>query len=872
MISGRNFPRFSSTGKRTGVFWQLPPFLREDLPRTGRFSLQDYRAHSLVYGLLVVFLWGAVTVVVYQQFLRYLSQPQQGYLYFLSRYLYLIPILVAGLLLGRGASTFVGLLCTALFVPRLVQLVIETGFSAATIETSGMLLLYNLAPLLVSSLVEFNRRQTILLNTVNQLGQVIEMTLDAQALLPLVSRQSLVLGDADGAQICLKASLDSSSGRNVSMLDELDWFKDIAPLDPQSLPAWVLEQGEPVMLPNLADDPRFVVPPEIAIRRPAVLGIPLRRVGKTFGVLLLWRYRGRRFSKDIVKTLYILADKAQMAIENAWLHSQTDQTLARRADELAILLEATNTFTSTIRRDDLLKMLCKYVVDFIGASFCRVFLLDLDGNTLTIHAAYSVPGLVWDPGTGSTFSAGALPWHRWVISSGQPLVMRVEDYRDILKEPEFSVTFCAGAKSVLLLPLQVKGQSLGVAVVGERRLWERTPFDQQKVDLCLSMARQASLALENIVALEAVEAQRRQIQLIIDNVADGVFSTDLEGRITAFNPAAEQITGFRAEDVVGRWCHEAFVPDGQSVCALCSGACPVEVVLSSKALSETVQQTEWITTPDGTRRLVAQVVAPLTYGEKEVKGTVSVIRDVSREEELVRLKSEFISLVSHQLRTPLTGIRASIELLNKEGLSEALRRDLLETLNRQSIRLSRLVDQVLTASRLEKAQTRLLLEPLALLPIIQQTVDLYRSQFPDRVFDLEVECRHSFILGDQAAFEVVLENLIQNAVKYSPPEGIIRVSVREDEEHVIVVVSDEGEGIPPNQLEYVFQPFYRLVRDEKDDQTYGFGLGLYITKRLVEDQGGTIWVESQLGQGTSFYVQFPRLEVTDGEDGENFSG
>ncbi len=853
------------------MFWKLPPFLREDLPRTGRFSLQDRRVRSLVYAFLVIFLWGAITLFVYQQFWLYLNQPQRGYLYFVSRYLYLVPILVAGLLLGRIASTFVGLLCSALFVPRLTQLLVETGFAAATIETTGMLLLYNLAPLLISSLVEFNRRQTILLDTVNQLGQVIEMTLDAQALLPLVSRQSLVLGGADGAQICLKATFSdsSASGRNVSLVEDLDWFKNITPLDSRSLPAWILAQEEPVVLPNLADDPRFVVPPEMAAKRPAVVGIPLRRVGKTFAVLLLWRYWGYRFSGDAIKTLYILADKAQMAIENAWLYSQTDQTLARRAKELAILLKATNTFTSIAHQDDLLNMLCKYVVDFIGASFCRVFLLDQDSHTLTIRAAYSVPGLVWDPGTGSTFPAEALPWHQWVISSGQPLVMRIEDYREILREPEFSVTFCAGAKSVLLLPLQVKGQSLGVAVVGERRLWERTPFDQQKVDLCLSMARQASLALENIVALEAIQAQRQQIQLIIDNVADGVFSTDLEGLITAFNPAAERITGFRAEDVIGLSCREAFVLEGQTMCALCAGACPVSAVLSNKTPSESVQQTEWITTPSGTRRLIAHVVAPLTYGGKEIRGTVSVIRDVSREEELVRLKSEFISLVSHQLRTPLAGIRASVELLNKEGIDEAMRRDLLETLNRQSIRLSRLVDQVLTASRLEKAQTRLLLEPLALLPIVQQTVDMYRSQFPDRRFEFENACYHPFILGDQAAFEVVLENLIQNAVKYSPPEGVIRVSMWEDKKHITVVVSDQGEGIPSDQLEYVFQPFHRLVRDGKGDQTYGFGLGLYIAKRLVEDQGGKIWVESRLGEGTSFYVQFPRLEVTNGEDGEN---
>ncbi|GEM_PF-1483416 len=841
--------------------WAFPPFLREDLPQVGHALTRDRRLRAVWLGAFVLALWGGTTLVVYRLFALYLEQPEWAYSYFLSRYLYLIPILVAGFLLGRSAAVFVGLVSTALFVPRGVQLFVEAGLSAATVETLGLLVLYNLVPLLISSLVEFSRRQARLWDTVNQLGQVIEMTLDPRALLPLVSRQSLVLGEADGAQMCFKVTGTWHGEAGWSLSDEPDWSQDMVALDPRSLLAWILEQERFITLPNVADDPRFDVPAELAAKRPVLIAFPLRRVGKTAGVLILWRYWGDRFARDDVKALRVLADKVQMAIENAWLHSQTDRKLAKRAEELTMLLNATNTFTSTIERRQLLETLCRYVVDVIGASFCRVFLVNEAEQGITIRAAYSVPDLVWDPGVGSVFSLEALPWHRWVINSGQPLVMRIEDYRYILKEPEFSVTFCAGAKSVLLLPLRVKHRCLGVAVVGERRFWERTPFDKQKVELCLSMARQASLALENIVALESVEAQRRQIQLIIDNVADGVFSTDLDGVITAFNPAAERITGFRAEEVIGLACHEAFARDGETTCALCFGECPVEAVLSRRAVSETVQRKEWIRDGGGERRLVVHTVAPLAYGDAHVGGTVSVIRDVSREEELIRLKSEFISLVSHQLRTPLAGIRMSVELLSQEQPDGELRQDLLDVLNRQCRRLSRLVDQVLTASRLEKAQTAPMLEPLALLPIVRQTVDMYRTQHPERHFLVEAEGGPAFILGDQAAVEVILENLLQNAVKYSPPDRPVRVFLHQESEAVRLTVADEGVGIAPDQVEHVFQPFRRLVRDTKRDDTYGFGLGLYITKRLVEDQGGSIWVESRVGEGARFHVKFPKLQA-----------
>lgn len=529
----------------------------------------------------------------------------------------------------------------------------------------------------------------------------------------------------------------------------------------------------------------------------------------------------------------------------------SDQTLSRRTRELAILVEASTAFSSTHSLDALLQTMCHTMTESVESTFCRVYLLEEDGQRLTLRAACALRDAPGAPGTVRTYPLSVLPWHSQALARGEPLVLVRSQDEAKIPEPERTLLFHPQYCSVLLMPLSLQDRRLGVAVLGEIRAWERTRFTSEKVELCRAISRQGALALENILALESSSKQGREIKLVIDNVADGIFRTDPDLHLLTFNPAAERITGYSANQVLGRSCCEIMQGLSEDGTPLCARGCPLHRLANSPRVAGPITVKEWITRHDGTKVLVAHSVMPILDPNDRLLGAVSVIRDITREEELVRLKSEFISMVSHELRTPLANISASAELLAKLELDTAAEKDMLHILNQECSRLMRLVDQVLEASRLEKGQIQPTVEPLALVPLIEQMVNLYRSRYRAFHFDIQAGPPLPVALGDLVLVEIVLENLIQNTVNYSPEGSTITVSAQEREGMVHVCVADQGIGIPADQLDSIFQRFHRLSNPQSK-KVSGFGLGLYIARLLVEAQGGVIWAESQPGQGSRF--------------------
>jgi signal transduction histidine kinase len=213
---------------------------------------------------------------------------------------------------------------------------------------------------------------------------------------------------------------------------------------------------------------------------------------------------------------------------------------------------------------------------------------------------------------------------------------------------------------------------------------------------------------------------------------------------------------------------------------------------------------------------------------------------------------DLVSFFSHELRAPLTNIGLAAELLARPDLEADVKQETLETLTHYSARLMRMANDVLESSRLEQGRVQQTLEPLALVPLVRQTVGVLQRQHRDYVFKIDAKEGLPFAMGDLVSVEIVLENLIQNAIHYSPRGSTITISLREKDGHVEVQVRDQGQGIPADQLERIFLRFHR-VPDKNTRRRNGFGLGLYISKMLVEAQGGVIRAESKPGNGSSLY-------------------
>ncbi|HEV8612697.1 MAG TPA: ATP-binding protein, partial [Gemmatimonadales bacterium] len=220
------------------------------------------------------------------------------------------------------------------------------------------------------------------------------------------------------------------------------------------------------------------------------------------------------------------------------------------------------------------------------------------------------------------------------------------------------------------------------------------------------------------------------------------------------------------------------------------------------------------------------------------------------------LKTDLISMVSHELRTPLTALQGFSELLLARQPAEAERQLWTRTINEESQRLAEIVDDLLQVSRIEAGAIEPHLEPIPVGVVIREVMTTFAAQPGQHHFEVNDSGEDVIALADHVRLHQILKNLISNAVKYSPEGGPIRISLAQQDQRAVVAVSDEGLGVPPDDLPKLFTRFHRVNASDRTP-VRGTGLGLYITRQLVELQGGTIEVESRLGEGSTFTFTLP---------------
>ncbi|HEY6354618.1 MAG TPA: HAMP domain-containing sensor histidine kinase, partial [Burkholderiaceae bacterium] len=224
---------------------------------------------------------------------------------------------------------------------------------------------------------------------------------------------------------------------------------------------------------------------------------------------------------------------------------------------------------------------------------------------------------------------------------------------------------------------------------------------------------------------------------------------------------------------------------------------------------------------------------------------------------LDQMRSEFVSLVSHQIRAPLTNIRGAVERMGADcGAINSTCQRMFVVVNEQTQRLDNLVRDVLNAEHLEAGEFVLHTEPISVLPVVQQVAEQMRARSPRRPVQLPTKPGLPRVLADRDRVAEVLTNLLDNADKYSPPGSPVAVEVRADQVEVTLSVRDAGRGLSPGSFDQLFQKFYRA--DSSDSQpAYGYGLGLYVCRRLIEAHSGRIWAENHPQGGAVFSFTLP---------------
>jgi PAS domain S-box-containing protein len=406
--------------------------------------------------------------------------------------------------------------------------------------------------------------------------------------------------------------------------------------------------------------------------------------------------------------------------------------------------------------------------------------------------------------------------------------------------------------------------SLGTTSVGVAgaALWVSNPW---LVVLLLAPAGAIHLAargqLRAAVLLERLRADHDRLTRIVDGAQDGILLIDRDGVVQVWNPAMETVTGLPADRVVGHPIERVLTDTVREADKPVRGRWVVEQAHTGAARRELDASLRHI---DGTLREVRETHS-LVFDERgRCTGDVVVVRDVSRQRELERLRGDFVARVSHELRTPLTPIRgfASILLRRGENLDHAQRRDALERIVERADHLGNLVEDLLLVTRLDRRELDEIVHPRpsALAPVLEEAIDNIRARDPNRTISAHVSPGVGEALADPPRVRQVLEVLLDNACQYSPADSPVEVELDQIADDIRVRVIDHGPGIPRDQRQAVFEQFHRL-EDPLTMRTGGVGLGLFIGRRLAEAMHGSLEVEDPgTGAGSVFVLRLPSAE------------
>jgi PAS domain S-box-containing protein len=395
-------------------------------------------------------------------------------------------------------------------------------------------------------------------------------------------------------------------------------------------------------------------------------------------------------------------------------------------------------------------------------------------------------------------------------------------------------------ESLIAVALKHENRYYGVlwAAYNKQRI-----FNEADIRFISTLASQAALAVANIRLFLTVEVSRRQLEAILNSTPDPVLVTDASNRLILANPAAGHVFGVTIR----------------------KGERPgIEQALQVKALndllmsSSTERRSAEVRMPDGKTYLA--MASPMTADGRTV-GRVCILRDVSQLKEIDTLKSDFVSTVSHDLRSPLTLMRGYASMLEMAGELNDQQKSYVKMIVQGVDNMAKLVNNLLDLGRIDFG-VGLQVESIPVLDIVERVTSSLQLQATQKKISLGVEIPRDLpnvVEADQALLHQAIYNLVENALKYTPEGGAVTIHLQCTDKALTFAIQDSGIGIPESDLRRLFEKFYRGTNREALAQR-GTGLGLAIVKSIAERHGGKVWVESELSHGSTFHLQIPLVQ------------
>jgi PAS domain S-box-containing protein len=380
-------------------------------------------------------------------------------------------------------------------------------------------------------------------------------------------------------------------------------------------------------------------------------------------------------------------------------------------------------------------------------------------------------------------------------------------------------------------------------------------FSNNDRALLQSFANQAAIAVDNAQLYRQVSQEKQRMDALVDSAADGILIISPSHTITRSNPAfarmleepLENITGKSHDQVIDLTRHQDMLTLEQAE----AGGWPL-TPNATLYVEGDLQRKSGLPLPVGI------TYAPLLSPDGNLLNIIATVRDITRFREAEELKSTFISVISHELKTPVALIKGYVGTLRREDANwdREVVKDSLAVIEEEADRLTGLIENLLDASRLQAGGLSISLSDIALNVLAKRIAERFQTQSSIHKITVDFPDDFPVISGDETRLEQVLGNLVSNAIKYSPQGGEIQITGQVRPAQVIVCVSDQGPGIAPEDIPHIFDRFYRSSNAKRT--TKGAGLGLYLARAVIEAHGGRIWIDPRPGKGARICFSIPR--------------
>ncbi len=367
--------------------------------------------------------------------------------------------------------------------------------------------------------------------------------------------------------------------------------------------------------------------------------------------------------------------------------------------------------------------------------------------------------------------------------------------------------------------------------------------------------------LENMVSqrTEVISAERNKLAIVLSGITDGVIAVDLQRSIATFNKAAEKITGYVSEEVIGKpitTIIKLFTIENQEIVG------DVYSPIKTDTFEGILFQKERVKIVSEKKESVVNIVSgKIKAGVSVNLGCIITLHDITAEQQLEEMKVDFVAIAAHELRTPVTSIKGYLNVFVEEnsGKLDVDQTDLIESALTATSKLDILIENLLNVSKIERGVLNMQTKPFDLVLLVSQVVSEFSNQAKEKQITLifkEPQGQLPKVLADGVRISEVITNLVSNAIAYTNAGGSVTATLQAKNNEVIVSIADTGIGISKSVLPYLFTKFYRAT-GVFQNYSKGTGLGLYISKAIVEGHHGKIWVESEEGKGSTFFFSLP---------------